>query len=140
MGLRSILSTRSGASRRTVAIVIGLVGLSACSGTVSAPPNVVCTMIYVYGLNIQVQNAATGAPVTDSATVKVTDGSYVETYNVLRSDGTIGAAGERAGTYSVSIRKNGFAPYDTAGVRVTRDVCHVTPVHVTAKLQQVAGG
>jgi len=117
---------------------VALLTAMACSG--STPTGVACTAIYVYGISLKVQNAATGAPITDSATVRITDGSYVESYNFLGpagqpTSGTLSAAGERAGTYSISIRKAGFAPYDTSGVRVTKDVCHVHPVEVIAKLQ-----
>ena len=119
-----------------------MISATACS--ISAP-TVVCTDQIVPGIVIKVQNAATGAPVTDSADVQVTDGSYVETYRYLgppnqQLTGTITAAGERAGTYGISVRKIGFAPYDTAGVRVTKDVCHVHTVTVVASLQPIPSG
>jgi hypothetical protein len=99
-----------------------------------------CNALFAYGITLKVQNAATGAPITDSATVVITDGSYVESYDYLGApgqptSGLLSAAGERAGTYSISIRKTGFAPYDTVGVKVTRDVCLVHPVRVTANLR-----
>ncbi len=110
----------------------------ACSA--AAPTGVACSQLYVFGIALKVQNAVTGAPVTDSASVLVTDGSYVESYGYLGPagqplSGMISAAGERAGTYSISIRKTGFMPYDTAGVKVTRNSCHVNPVAIIAKLQ-----
>ena len=72
----------------------------------------------------------------------------MESYNYLGAagqpaSGTISAAGERAGTYSISIRKTGFSPYDTTGVTVTKDACHVQPVQpvqVLAKLEPLAAG
>jgi hypothetical protein len=132
------------AEQRTILLAcIALLAATACSG--STPTGVACTEIFVYGIAIKVQNAATGAPITDSAAVRVTDGSYVESYNYLGqpdqpANGVVSAAGERAGTYAISIRKNGFAPYDTAGIKVTRNVCHVNPVQVIAKLQPTTGG
>ncbi len=125
--------------RRTIlSACVAFLALTACSS--STPTGVACTAIYVYGISLKVQNATTGAAITDSATVRITDGSYVESYNYLGpagqpASGILSAAGERAGSYSISIRKDGFAPYDTSGVTVTKDVCHVHPVEVVAKLQ-----
>lgn len=129
-------------SRRAILVMcIALFGATACSG----PTDVMCSLNYVYGISLKVQNAVTGAPVTDSADVQIRDGSYVESYNFLGPanqpfSGMLSVAGERAGTYSISIRKNGFAPFDTTGIKVTRDVCHVHGVNVTAKLQPLVGG
>ena len=119
-------------------VSVALLALPACSS--STPTGVACTAIYVYGISLKVQDAVTGARITDSAVVRITDGSYVESYNYLGpadqpTSGMLAAAGERAGTYSISIRKTGFAPYDTTGIKVTRDVCHVHPVQVIANLR-----
>lgn len=129
--------------RAVLSACIILLATTACSS--STPTGVMCTALYAYGISLKVQNAATGAPITDSATVVITDGSYVESYDYLGApgqptSGLLSAAGERAGTYSISIRKNGFAPYDTAGIEVTRDVCHVHTVQVTANLDPRSGG
>jgi hypothetical protein len=126
-----------------VATCLALLAATACSN--SGPTDIACSQVYVYGISLKVQNAVTGARITDSAAVQIKDGGYVEAYNYLGpadqpTSGVLSAAGERAGTYSISIRKDGFAPYDTAGIKVTRDVCHVHGVQVTAKLQPVAGG
>jgi hypothetical protein len=130
-------------SWRGLISLVGAIATTACSS--GTAPNVACTLNYVYGLAIRVQNAATGSALSDSALVQVMDGAYVETYRYLgppnqQFSGTISAAGERAGTYSIAIRKAGFAPFDTAGIRVTRDACHVHTVTVIANLQPVTGG
>lgn len=118
----------------SLSICVAILASTACSG--SGPTGVVCTTQFVYGLGITVQNAATGAAITDSASVVVKDGSYTESYTLGgQPGGVIAAAGERAGTYSISIRKGEFAPYDTVGIKVTKDACHVQPVQVVAKLQ-----
>ena len=138
---QNVLKMRSPRTGRCVALAAcaGILAATACSG--SGPTSVACTAQFVYGLAITVQNAATGAQITDSASVVVTDGSYKESYTLGATGqpgGVISAAGERAGTYSISIRKAQFAPYDTAGVTVTKDACHVQTVQVVAKLQPLA--
>jgi len=143
-----IITRREAPSERAAIIgmclmCLALVAATACSN--SGPTGVACSQVYVYGISLKVQNAVTGARITDSAAVQIKDGGYVESYNYLGpadqpTSGVLSVAGERAGTYNISIRKDGFAPYDTAGIKVTRDVCHVHGVQVTANLQPAAGG
>ncbi len=42
-----------------------------------------------------------------------------------------------SGTYTVTILKPGYKPWTAAGVTVTKDVCHVRGVALTAMLQQM---
>ena len=138
---RNVLKMRSPRSYRlmTLSVCIGILAAAGCSS--SAPTAVACTGDPVFGLQVTIENAATGTPIIDSTSVVITDGSYKESY-VLPvaglTPGTISAASERAGTYSISIRRTGFAAYDTAGVTVTKGACHVQPVQVVAKLQPLA--
>jgi hypothetical protein len=140
-----IITRRPPPTRRAaiVGMCVALLAATACSN--SGPTGVACSQVYVYGISLKVQNAVTGARITDSTAVQIKDGGYVESYNYLGpadqpTSGVLSVAGERAGTYNISIRKDGFAPYDTAGIKVTRDVCHVHGVQVTANLQPAAGG
>lgn len=128
---------------RSLAVCVGVLAATACSG--STPTGLACSANYVYGLSLEVRNAVSGAPITDSASVVIRDGSYVESYGYLGPagqplSGRLSAAGERPGTYSISIRKAGFAPYDTTGIKVTGDVCHVHGVQVIAELQPTGAG
>ncbi len=132
---RNVINMHSPRIERWVAlsVFIAILGATGCSGDP------------VYGLAVTVQNAATGAPITDTAAVVIKDGAYVESYNSLGAaglptSGTIHAASERAGTYSITIRKTAFAPYDTAGIVVTKNACHVIPVQVLAKLSPLGAG
>lgn len=118
------------------ATLLAVLAMSACSSSTS--PGVTCTANRVPGISLTVQNAVDGSPVTDSASIRISDGTYVETYNSLGSTGVITAAVERPGIYAISIRKTNFAPYTTAGVTVTSDACHVQTVQVIAALQPVA--
>jgi hypothetical protein len=42
---------------------------------------------------------------------------------------------ERKGTYTLDVTAAGYQPWERAGIVVTGDICHVTTVAVTAKLQ-----
>jgi hypothetical protein len=44
-------------------------------------------------------------------------------------------AGERAGTYAVTVTATGYAEWTTSGVVVTADECHVIPVRLEPRLQ-----
>lgn len=45
-------------------------------------------------------------------------------------------AGEREGTYTVTVRKAGFIDWERTNVVVTADGCHVRPVAVTGRLER----
>lgn len=45
------------------------------------------------------------------------------------------SAGERPGTYTVTVSKPGFRDWQRAGIVVTADECHVHPVELSARLQ-----
>lgn len=93
-----------------------------------------CTADYRPGLRISAVDARTGEPV-DRFSGYVRDGAHVDS---LRGPG--GAAGERPGTYSVEVRAPGYAPWDTAGVVVTSDECHVIGKSVRAELVPLGEG
>ncbi|MEO7217853.1 MAG: hypothetical protein ABI026_06640 [Gemmatimonadaceae bacterium] len=117
------------------ATCFALLTAAACSGSSSTSPKAACTTDVVYGISLIIRNAATGTPITDSASVRITDGSYVETYTTVGPTGVIQAARERPGTYNISVRKTDFSPFTAGGVVVTSGACHVNNVQVIAALQ-----
>jgi hypothetical protein len=46
------------------------------------------------------------------------------------------AAFERRGVYTVDLQVTGYYPWDTSGIAVSRDECHVRTVNLSAALQQ----
>ncbi|MEO7104577.1 MAG: hypothetical protein ABI311_14310, partial [Gemmatimonadaceae bacterium] len=84
---RNVINMHSPRIERWVAlsVFIAILGATGCSG--SGPTAVACTGDPVYGLAVTVQNAATGAPITDTAAVVIKDGAYVESYNSLGAAG-----------------------------------------------------
>lgn len=92
-----------------------------------------CTMQFVFGISAIVADAATGADITPGSYLVAREGTYVD--SVAAGPGSfLAAAGERAGTYSVTIGRPGYSSFSRSGVVVTRNECHVNPVQLEARL------
>ena len=95
-----------------------------------------CTDQFVYGLNVIVLDASTGNPIFQEIEVKAVDGTYQEILELVPGlEYAFVGAGERAGTYVVTITKAGYQTYTSAPIVVTRDECHVIPQSLTVNLQ-----
>ena len=98
----------------------------------------VCTALFAYGITVTVVDSVSGAFAAPGATVIASDGAYADSVivpNTASASGGIGLAGERAGTYTVTVRKAGYKTWTKNGIVVTKDECHVKGVAITAKLQ-----
>jgi hypothetical protein len=124
-------------ARRLIAALAVTAGAAGCTGARApgAPGGIACTLQFVYGLAVTVQDAATGRRVCD-AQVTAVSGSYRETLLALGSseDCSYAGAGERAGVYELTASRAGYASTTSSNVRVEADVCHVIPVRVTIAL------
>ena len=97
---------------------------------------IVCTEQFVYGLNVIVLDATSGNPLVEGVEVKAVDGSFQETLQLIPGlEYSFAGAGERAGTYTVTITKDGYQTYISSPIVVTRDFCHVIPQSLTVNLQ-----
>lgn len=112
-----------------------LIGAVACSGSTSP----VCTDEFRAGLAVYVKDSVTRAGVASGASLVVSEGSYKDSVAGLNSPDQdnfpLFAAGERSGTYQVTVLKPGYATWLQSNVRVTSNVCHVNTVTLTALLQ-----
>jgi hypothetical protein len=116
--------------------IISLGLIASCKG-IPFSPEVPCSCEWVYGLHIEIRDEATGGPIGEGATVTVRDGDYEETVTaqLLPGPKVIAlAAGERPGTYDISVTLAGYREWRKSGVRVRANVCHVIPVSVLAEL------
>ena len=95
-----------------------------------------CTDQFVYGLNVIVLDAVTGNPIFQDIEVKAVDGAYQELLELVPGlEYAFVGAGERAGTYVVTITKAGYQTYTSAPIVLTRVECHVIPQSLTVNLQ-----
>jgi len=93
-----------------------------------------CTDEFVPALVATVTNAATGAPITTGITLTATEGDYIDQFVLLTPTNQFSAAGERAGTYTITVTGNGYEPYVSEAITVTRDDCHVITQNVNVAL------
>jgi hypothetical protein len=114
-----------------IAITAGCTAPAGGGGTI-------CTAIFAFGLSVTVADSVTGAPAAAGTTVVASQGSYADSVIVpatASNSASLGLAGERAGTYLVTVRKSGYKTWTKSGIVVTKDECHVKGVAVTAKIQ-----
>jgi len=95
-----------------------LAGFIPCGG-------VVCTEVYVYGMNVAVIDVSNN-PIT-GAILTLMDGDYSETMEELAA-GEYAGAGERAGTYTLKVEADGFVTQTIRDIVIDADECHVIPV------------
>jgi len=92
-----------------------------------------CTGEYRFGVNVTLRNASSGAPVA-GATVVIAEGSYRETLSTIGPPGSYAGAGEREGSYTLSVAAPGYVSPAPRTVVVTGGECHVNGVSVTIDL------
>jgi len=97
----------------------------ACSDDDSEATVTPCTDEFVPGLIVKVTNGTNGAGITEGITVTASDGTYIEELDGLPQVQEFRGAGERVGTYTITVTGNGYEPYVSEAVTVTRDDCHV---------------
>jgi hypothetical protein len=101
-----------------------------------------CTAQSVPGIAVKVLDADTGGAAACGATAWLVSDSWSERadspWNCSAPDSLqspwIEGAFERAGTYTVLVLKEGYAPWSRSGVRVSKDDCHVHTVSLEAHL------
>ena len=111
-----------------------LISALGCSTSISP----VCTQEVRPALTVYVKDSLTNAGTASGASLVVRDGSYEDSVAapVASLDNSpLNAAAERAGTYEVTVTKNGYATWVKSNVRVTKNLCHVNTVTLTALLQ-----
>lgn len=92
-----------------------------------------CTTEYVYGLNITLIDKETKAEITKDVKVTIQDGDYEE---VLQGESSLFyGAGERAGTYIVTVTSDNYKTFISDPITVTEDACHVNSVSRTFELE-----
>lgn len=111
--------------------------LSGCTN----PFGFACTDIGRFAVHVEVRDAATNAPAVEGATLTIRDGEYVESRRGepgAPAPPVLAAGAERAGTYRVTVRKEGYRDWVREDVRVKRaGWCdELQPVQLTARLER----
>lgn len=120
-------------------VVVALLTTGGCD-LLDNNAGLICTENFVFGLHVAVHDSSTGAPAASGAQLMAQDGAWADTVGFPpdRPDLDVQplvSAGERPGTYTVTVRKGGFHDWQRTSVVVTADECHVHPVELTARLQ-----
>jgi len=103
-----------------------------------------CTADHRAGILIYVVDNVTGNPVSCGAMATITADGYAEDVgNPFAGSPScddsipLAGAGERPGTYTVTVARTGYYNQTTTGVVVTAGVCHVNTVTVEARMQPI---
>ena len=102
-----------------------------------------CTGVIVPGIIVEIRDAADGKAIADLAAGIVQDGAFTDSLRPAESSSSQLAdlysrqsAFERPGTYAVHVERAGYSSWDTAGIVVTKEVCHVSTVRLNAALSR----
>ncbi len=100
-----------------------------------------CTTDFRPAIIVEIRDAVTGVPLAEAARGAVRDGAYIDSLRPAESLGpdpssmlSRSAAGEREGTYSVEVQRNGYQTWTASGVRVSDGGCHVDTRRLRAQL------
>ena len=101
-----------------------------------------CTANFVPALTVEIRDMATGAPAACGSSGEVRDGDYVAPLTdggscATAPETTVYLEGpwERAGNYTVTIRRQGYQDWVRSDVVVISDECHVQTVALQARLE-----
>jgi hypothetical protein len=102
----------------------------------------VCLTYAAPAITVEILDSASRTPVVGAGTLVIArEGAYADSVRTGPGDPATtprpALAHERAGTYEVTVERDGFRPWRRAGVRVTRDECHVRTVALIALLQRL---
>ena len=124
----------SGTTPRVVASLFLVLALSSCGISDEGA----CLAVAYPAVRVHVEDAQSGAPITDALAV-ARDGSYADS---TRSRSLSGAddqavaelAYARPGAYDVTVEKDGFSPWNRSNIEVDEGECFVSTVELTARL------
>jgi hypothetical protein len=112
-----------------------VVSLAACDST-----GVVCTTEARAGLAVTVTDSLSAGPLmADSLSLVAREGSFRDSIRVpvVATRSPISMVAERAGSYSLEVMADGYAPWSNEGFTVRSGECHVETVAVEVLLRPV---
>jgi hypothetical protein len=82
-------------------------------------------------------DALSGNALAAGSTLTIREGDYSESWTEAFGN-TMAGAWERAGTYEVSIAREGYHTWMQSGLVVNEDDCHVIPVTLDVALEAIS--
>jgi hypothetical protein len=119
-------------------VAVALLGASGLFGCDTFGPRS-CPASIEPGVEVEVVDGVTGAPVAGGSAGTARDGAYVDSLRATRwrGDGVataLSAAWGRAGVYRVEVRRQGYRDWARDDVRARRGECGVETARVRAAL------
>jgi hypothetical protein len=112
--------------------------IAACSD-----PSPICTADSRPAIEVEVRDRENNQFIPVLARGVVQDGVFQDSVQLWSMTGddppvpvSYAAAFERRGVYTVHLQVAGYYPWDTSGIAVSRDECHVRTVNLSVALQQ----
>ena len=100
-----------------------------------------CTLEARSAVGVRVQDAVTDAFIASGATLVLQDGAFVDSVSFPADEPEINHFAlvtpntfERAGVYTATVRRAGYADWVREDIVVTEGRCHVNSVGLTARL------
>lgn len=118
---------------KMIAIVSCILLFNQCNE--NEPEEVVCTLNYVYGLHINLIEKSTTNPIYGAVTIIATEGNHEETLENYGSNSSFFGAGERQGTYVLTITSVNYKTFISEPIEVDGDECHVNTQSRTFELE-----
>jgi len=129
---------RRGGGRRARAALAGAAGLAAALAGGCSADSAECTGVRSVGIVLAVTDTNTGEPLCD-ATVRLEHARYAEELTAEGPDPCRYLGGNVAGTYTVSVSRDGYAPTSTTVEVVSGGECGVEPVELELRLTPAEG-
>lgn len=120
-------------SIKIIAIVSFILLFNSCKE--NKDENIICTLNFVYGLQVNLVEKTTANPITGAVTVVAKEGNYEETLENSDPNNPFFGAGERRGSYIITVTSDNYKTFVSEPVVVTGDQCHVTTVSKTIELE-----
>jgi hypothetical protein len=128
---------------RSVMVRMAGSGLLMSLATACSDPSPICTADSRPGIEVEVRDRASNQFISVVARGVVQDGAFqdsLQLWGMTADDPPVpvsyAAAFERRGVYTVSLQVDGYHRWDTSGIAVSRDECHVRTVNLFVALQQ----
>ena len=97
--------------------------------------DLICTEVFVYGLNVTVKDASTNEIITENISAIAREDMYEEQLMLLPESETFVGLGERPGLYSLEVSAPDYQTSITEDIFLDFDGCHVVPEVLEILLQ-----